>query len=240
MNKHASRNLITLALCLATFTNRSAAAPPKEAEAGWHPLFDGQTLNGWEVKSGFATYRVEAGAIVGKTAEGSGNSFLCTTQRFGDFELAFEVLLDNQEMNSGVQVRSQIREGAYGGRVHGPQVEIAAGSGLSGFIYGEALKGWLSPELKSGDKKTRQHDHFKNGVWNQFRVRAVGPRVQTWLNDQPIADLTLEGQPLESYRTGLIGLQVHGIGKKAGGPFQVRWRNIQIRSVAALPATTQR
>jgi hypothetical protein len=233
---------LALAICVTAQTDKStpllAIVPTAETtpaaidEAGWRQLFDGKTLDGWEVKSGFATYRVEDGTIVGRTAEGSGNTFLCTKEQFADFELDFEVLLESNELNSGVQVRSQIRAGDYGGRVYGPQVEIATSPGLSGFLYGEGLKGWLSSELKSDDKKSSRHDLFKNRVWNQFKVRAVGPRIQTWINGHTIADLTLVGEQLETFSKGLIGLQVHGIGKKSGDPFQVRFRNIRIRPLS--------
>src|SRR5687768_11077589 len=59
--------------------------------AGWTPLFNGKSLEGWVQKNGTATYRVEDGMIVGKTSEGSPNSFLATTKEYGDFELKFEV-----------------------------------------------------------------------------------------------------------------------------------------------------
>ena len=49
-------------------------------------LFNGQNLDGWEQHNGTATYRVEDGAVVGKTSEGSPNSFLCTQKDYGDFE----------------------------------------------------------------------------------------------------------------------------------------------------------
>ena len=39
----------------------SAAAPGGE----WIELFDGRTLDGWSVHSGFAKYHVEEGVIVG-------------------------------------------------------------------------------------------------------------------------------------------------------------------------------
>jgi len=70
-------------------------------------LFDGKTLTGWSVHSGFAKYEVEDGAIVGTTVKGSPNSFLCTDRRYGDFVLEFEVNLDPR-LNSGVQIRSGI------------------------------------------------------------------------------------------------------------------------------------
>ena len=208
----------------------AVAAFGADDAAGWRSLFDGKTIEGWEVKSGIATYRVEDGAIVGKTEEGSPNSFLCTKEQFADFELTFEVLLDNNELNSGVQIRSQLKGELHGGRVNGPQVEIEASPGQSGFIYGEAAGGWLSKEPESKDPKVSTHSHFKNGEWNKYRILAVGPRIQVWINDQAVADLTTDEKFHQTYAKGILGLQVHGIGKKAG-PFQVRWRNIKIREI---------
>ena len=72
-------------------------------------IFDGKTLNGWSQLNGTASYRVKDGAIIGKTKEGSPNSFLCTNKLYGDFELKFEVKLINNELNSGVQIRSNTK-----------------------------------------------------------------------------------------------------------------------------------
>jgi len=198
------------------------------AEDGWVALFDGKTLDGWVQKNGTATYRVEDGAIVGKTTEGSPNSFLCSKQLYGDFELEFEVKVAN-ELNSGVQIRSKTKETANGepvGRVYGPQVEIEASGDKgaeAGYVYGEATgRGWLTPM-----QRLIPHTHLKDGEWNQFRVVAKGPRIQTWINGEPIEDLTDE----EIYKThpqGFIGLQVHGI-EKGTGPYEVAWRNIRIK-----------
>jgi hypothetical protein len=192
------------------------AAEGKGEEGKWQSLFDGKGLDGWEQHGGKAVYRVEDGAIVGHSVPNTQNSFLCTKERFGDFELVFEVKVDNA-LNSGVQIRSNIKEND---RVWGPQVEIAASPDGAGYIYGEATgRGWLSQE------RTKQ-DAFKNSEWNQYRVLAKGANIKTWLNDQPIADLTDE----ESAREGLIGLQVHGVGKREE-PLFVRWRNIKIRKL---------
>ena len=79
------------------------------AADGWVALFDGRTLDGWVQRNGTATYRVTDGAIVGRTSEGSPNSFLATEQAYGDFELEFEVKVDDA-LNSGVQIRSRTRE----------------------------------------------------------------------------------------------------------------------------------
>jgi hypothetical protein len=204
----------------------SAAIPAGRAQAEevWTELFDGKTLEGWEQRNGTAKYRVEDGAIVGKTNEGSPNSFLCTEKEYGDFELKFEVKVDNR-LNSGVQIRSQTRD-TRTGRVNGPQVEIEASPGFSGYIYGEATdRGWLSP-----DSDRKQHSHLKNGEWNQYRVLAQGPHIQTWINGEQVADLKLDEEIHKRYAKGFIGLQVHSI--PAGqGPYEVAWRNIRIKEL---------
>ena len=199
-------------------------------ESEWIRLFDGKTLKGWVQKNGLATYRVEDGAIVGRTAPNSPNSFLCTAKDYGDFELTFEVKLINNELNSGVQIRSKTaepKEGEKVGRVNGPQIEIEA-SGAdgaeSGYVYGEACGGWMTPDEKRVPRKA-----FKDGQWNQYRIVAKGPRIQTWINGESVEDLTDE-EKFESHPRGFIGLQVHGVGES--GPYEVAWRKIKIMKLA--------
>ncbi len=80
------------------------------ADAPWTPLFDGKTLNGWEVCNGKAIYKAEDGAIVGTTAEGSPNSFLCTKKEYGDFILEFETKTD-PALNGRADPQSPLRCG---------------------------------------------------------------------------------------------------------------------------------
>lgn len=211
-------NLILLSV-LASFLALCTHAQSAE----WVQLFDGKTLNGWIQKNGTATYRAENDTIVGKTTEGSPNSFLCTTKDYGNFELEFDVKVADP-LNSGVQLRSQTKDGPTG-RVNGPQVEIAAGPGLAGYIYGEATgHDWLTPK-----EKLVQHDYFKNGQWNHYRVVAQGPRFQTWINGHLVNDSTHEGI-YKTHPKGFIGLQVHGIAAGTG-PYEVAWRNIRIKEL---------
>ncbi len=185
-------------------------------------LFNGKTLQGWTQRNGTATYSIEGDAIVGKTSEGSPNSFLCTDKPYGDFELKFDVKVDTA-LNSGVQIRSQTVGGAPEGRVNGPQVEISLDK-MAGYVYGESAGGWMTP-----DADRKPHDNFKDGEWNSYRVLAKGSHIQTWINGTQISDLTHE-ERFKSHPKGFIGLQVHGIG--AGqGPFEVRWRNLKIREI---------
>ena len=223
-------NIIPFALV--TLLTLSACTTPNEpmqnAQAqAWVPLYDGETLDGWIQKNGDATYRVEDGMIIGKTAKDSPNSFLCTKKAYGDFELEFEVKFVQGRFNSGVQIRSKTakpRGDAEFGRVNGPQVEIEPTwkvGAESGYIYGEACGGWMTPE-----KERQPHKAFKDGEWNKYRIVAQGPKIRTWINGQPVSDLTDEGK-FKTHPKGFIGLQVHGVGN--GGPFQVAWRNIKIK-----------
>lgn len=192
---------------------------------GWVSLFDGKNLSGWEQHNGTATYRVEEGVIVGKTSEGSPNSFLCSKKKYSDFELKFEVKVDDA-LNSGVQIRSVSDPSIKNGRVHGPQVEIAT-NGTAGFIYGEALgTGWLSSDEARADAKKQAA--FKKGEWNKYHVKAVGNSIKTWINGVPVADLVDEKSGMPS---GFIGLQVHGI-QKGTGPYEVRWRNLELKDLS--------
>lgn len=201
----------------------------------WISLFDGESLEGWSVHSGHATYRVEDGAIVGRAVPNSPNSFLCTDREFSDFILEFEVLLENDELNSGVQFRSHIApkelvswfrndQGVYeptripADRVYGYQVEIAAGGG-SGGVYDEARRAMLPFWPEEGSEESKA---FKSQAWNSYRIECRGDSIKTMIN----------GKVICAFRDGLsdsgiIGLQVHDVGTDST-PYQVRWKNIRI------------
>ena len=217
MTKHSLIALVLFSLALGGFTKDKSSIPKK-----YIPIFDGKTLKGWTQLNGTATYRVEKGVIIGKTKVGSPNSFLCSDKLYDNFDLQFDVKVDNG-LNSGVQIRSQTRGGPKG-RVNGPQIEIESSGkngAESGYIYGEAAGGWMTPKAK-----LLPHKHFKDEQWNSYHVLAQGARIQVWINGTQISDLTDE-EKLKSHPKGFIGLQVHGIGKKSG-PFEVRWRNLKI------------
>lgn len=224
-----TRRFFKLSLATALLTS------PILHAADWVSLFDGTSLAGWTQLNGTATYKVVDGTIVGTTNEGSPNSFLCSDKLYADFELEFEVKVDDA-LNSGVQIRSAQKTEGSGkkndqlGRVYGPQCEIESSPGQSGWIYGEATGlNWLSPEPNEKDPTKNSHSHMKNGDWNKFRIIAKGARIQTFINDQPVADLTHE-EIFKTHPKGFIGLQVHGI--KAGtGPYSVAWKNIRIKEL---------
>jgi hypothetical protein len=213
------------------------------AEEGWIQLFNGKDLSGWKQHSGKAQYKVEDGEIVGRTVLGTGNSFLCTAETFGDFvlELQFKV---NPQLNSGIQIRSEVfdepRKISIDGkeqtipadRVFGYQVEIDMDPKNNRWwtagIYDESRRGWLFPGALGGGKEafTRQGAKVsRQNEWNTIRVEARGGSIKTWLNGELRADLR-DDMTLK----GLIALQVHGVGNdKTKEDLQVRWRNIRLK-----------
>jgi quinoprotein glucose dehydrogenase len=225
----------------------------KPSAEGWIQLFDGSTLNGWVHMNGAHRFTVEDRAIVGRTVQSSAsmNSFLCTRQEFDDFELELEAAID-RITNSGIQIRSRVRplRGTGGvfeaspGRVNGPQVEIRRyykGQPATGLLYGEAMgTNWLSSQQRIDEG----HRHFIDEGWNRLRIVARGPRIQTWVNGNPVEDLVNE-DVYKTHSRGFIGLQIHGLSERevnmpihAGSgittsqPLVIKWRNIRIRRLA--------
>ncbi|SIO60587.1 Uncharacterized conserved protein, DUF952 family [Singulisphaera sp. GP187] len=200
------------------------------ADEGWVSLFDGKTLDGWKVNGGFASYKVEDGAIVGTTVEGSPNTFLCKGD-YKDFVLELEVRCDPR-LNSGVQVRSHLYEKdtpqesdpkkvRKAGTVYGPQCETAeSAKGVSGNFWDEARRTrWLDDFAEKPEARTA----FKDDDWNRYKIAVQGNRYRSWVNGVSASGFTDDVD-----KSGFIGLQVHGIAK-GQGPYQVRWRNVRIR-----------
>lgn len=196
---------------------------------GWQTLFNGKDLSGWHQLNGQAKYQVVNGEIVGTTVANTPNSFLATDQNYGDFILELELLVDN-DMNSGIQFRSESKPDYMNGRVHGYQCEVDPSSrAWSGGIYDEARRGWLY----TGELNPAAKPSFKLGEWNRYRIECVGNSIRTWLNGVPVAyvfdDMTA---------SGFIALQVHAIGKDAEPGKQIRWRNIRIKTGKLKPTET--
>ena len=80
-----------------------SACAPMSTGAGWQPLFDGSTLNGWK-RVGDGNWRVEGGAIVADAKTGKDNGYLVTPQSYTDFEIRAE-FWSSPDANSGIFLR---------------------------------------------------------------------------------------------------------------------------------------
>ena len=180
-------------------------------------LFDGKTFSGCE--GNLAHFRIESGAIVAGTltAKIARNEFLCTTREFKDFELRLRVkLLGGDAANAGIQFRSRRIPNHH--EVIGFQADM--GTGWWGALYDESRRNKV---LKGPDQATMK-DLIKSGEWNDYVVRAEGPRIQLSINGAPTVDY-LETDPAIA-DSGLICVQIH-----SGPPSEAWYRDITIATL---------
>ncbi len=177
----------------------------------------------WAPLGGNAVYAIDDGVLTGETRPNTPNTYFASRDTYGDFELLYEFNV-HPELNSGVQIRSQV-VGSFEQRdsgLKGYQVEIdpSERSWTAG-IYDERGRGWLYPLI--GAPYARRA--FRQGEWNRVRVLAEGPRLRTWINGVPAADVTDV-----RYASGHLGFQVHGVGGREE-PLTVKWRNVRLREL---------
>ncbi len=229
----------------------AAASAAGEAK----PLIDASSFDAWTVEGqSKASFRLEGDVVIGQpVGHEPKNSFLCSPRSYADFELAFAFRISPRTLNSGVQVRSHVRDDDI---VAGPQLEMAvAAPGELGFarrwlfpllvrltdnpwrprywpsggIYGESLSmGWIYPGAAGGDADAfaEQGERLtRQDDWNDLRIVARGKRMQTWLNGEARADFEYAELPDE----GRICLQVHGGSYADPSAYRVEWRALSIR-----------
>ena len=214
---NVSKLLILAVFC---YSGTCTAQQPQQS-GGWKSLFNGKNLDGWEQLNGKAKYEVKNGEIIGTTVPKEPNSFLATKEKYGDFILELELLVNN-EMNSGIQIRSESKADYQNNRVHGYQVEVDPSErAWSGGIYDEARRGWLYPM----DINPKGQKAFKKDTWNKYRIECIGNSIRTWVNGVPTANVVDN-----MTASGFIALQVHGIYGDMKPGMQIRWRNIRIQT----------
>ncbi len=214
------RSLLTLLSIMLTvgLTHRDAVADEFTAQS--LPIFDGQSLAGWEGNAYW--FRVEAGAIVaGRLDERiPHNEFLCTTQPYDDFELRLEAKLVGRGKNAGIQFRSQRIPNSS--EVSGYQADVGSmGDRLIwGALYDESRRRKMLVQTDQDlAKRIVKPDH-----WNAIRVICQSPRIQIFVNGQRTVDYSETDAEIAD--VGVIGLQIH-----SGPPAEAWYRNIRIRQL---------
>jgi hypothetical protein len=187
-------------------------------------LFDGKTLNGWEGDSKW--WRIEDGTLAGgsRTEKIPRNFFLATTRSFQNFELRLKLKLtgvpNTGMINSGVQIRSlRVPNNT---EMAGYQVD--AGEGWWGKLYDESRRRKVIAEPVDG---AAVNAAVKKEDWNEYRIRAEGPRIRSWINGVQALDYT-EAEP-NIAQDGKIAIQIH-----SGGMAIVQVKDV---TVEVLPPT---
>lgn len=188
-------------------------------------IFDGKTLNGWE--GDLKWWSVKDGAIAGgsTTEKIPKNFFIATTKSYQNFELRLKIKLTGDPktgmINSGVQIRSiRVPDST---EMAGYQVD--AGDKWWGKLYDESRRRKViaeSPNQAAVDAAV------KPGEWNEYRIRAEGSRIRSWVNGVAALDYT-ETEPNIAL-DGHIGLQIH-----SGGIALAQFKDISIEELPPTP-----
>ncbi|HEX6984469.1 MAG TPA: DUF1080 domain-containing protein, partial [Planctomycetaceae bacterium] len=216
-----------------------AAGPAAAADDGFEPIFDGDSLDGWDGNPKF--WSVEDGAITGRTTAENptkGNTFLIWRKgEVGDFELKLEYKIVGG--NSGIQYRSkEVPNEKW--VIAGYQADIDSGDTFSGINYDERGRGILAqrgqktvvkddgkPEVAEqiGDTKELQ-SKIRKEDWNEYHVIADAFTFTHKINGQVMSVVTdNDGDAREE--SGLLALQLH-----AGPPMTVQFRNVRLKRSA--------
>ena len=217
----------------------------------WIPLFDGKTLEGWRGDESF--WSVQNGAIVGQSTPENPctrTTYLHHNATFEDFELVFEIKLEGDGANSGMQYRStpKGKDVGDGFDLSGYQADLDIAHNYSGILYETYGRGIA---VHRGHSVRFNRDGSKHEVtpaaddaplkahlgaartvskgWHTYRIVAKGNRLEHWIDGTRM--VLVEDNFEKRIPKGIIALQIH-----AGKPMTVRARNIRIRPLR--PDTT--
>ena len=152
----------------------------EEKAAGWRPLFDGQSLNGWRLygKPAGTTigpgWRVEGGIL--KKIAGIKTGDLITEQTFDNFELSWEWRIEKDGNNGIKYLVTENRPGAPGHEYQMIDDDSPEWASLHAESKTASFYEVLPP---SADRPLNPA-----GQWNRSRLIVRGPLVEHWLNDR--------------------------------------------------------
>ncbi len=163
---------------------------------GWKGLVNAD-LSGW-TKRGGGTWALEKehpadfGALVGK--DGPGHFFTDATH-------------DNFEIRASVKVNEKGNSGLYFRTVPRPEDPDTWPLGYEAQVDNHDPKNFTGVVYDRAWPRDRNAPVSRDGAWFDYRVRAVGGHIQTWINGVPMVDAELT-----NFSTGHVALQTHHTG----------------------------
>jgi hypothetical protein len=201
----------------------AVAVRAAELPEGFVALFDGKSLEGWQlVGSKKECWQAEKGLLV---CTGGGGGWLMSRRQYSDFELRLDYRLQSGA-NSGVAIRSPLK-----GRPSTVGMEIQI---LDDPWYHKNLKGFKPTQQTGaiyGMVPPSKVPSKPAGEWNTMHIRCEGSRVKVVINAQTVVDTDLttlhdkyaKVNPGILRTAGHIGLQDHG--------GRLEFRNLMIREI---------
>ena len=185
-------------------------------------LFDGKTLEGWKAFEGGEKYwSVVDGAIRGDSLgkKMTVNTYIFSEQSYDNFEFRCMIRLTGKPetglVNSGIQFRSE----RHGRGAEGYQADVGLPNWW-GSIYDEHRRGLIVQS-----DQTKLKPVLKPFDWNEYVIRAVGPRLKLFINGIKTADYVEQAPSVPWY--GRFALQLH-----AGGICRIEYKDITVKPLA--------
>jgi hypothetical protein len=233
----------------------AGAGVARAQEAGFAPLFDGKTLEGWKVPEGDnGHWKVVDGVIdYDARSESKGDRNLVSAKTYKDFVIKLDWRIKEAPFINP-NVPYVLPDGNHARGIDGKELKFAlpdTDSGLylrdmkgksqvniwcwpigSGEVYGYRMDKSLPASVRAGVTPKHQVDR-PVGEWNSFEITLKGDRLTVVLNGVTVIEnAELPGIPAE----GPIALQHHGgysaeTGKYTGPPSLVQFRNIRIKEL---------
>jgi len=157
----------------------------------WIPLFDGETLNGWEASENKDSWKIIDGAIV---TDGPRSHLFYAGEvmnhDFKNFELVADVMTETSA-NSGIYIHTEYQEEGWPAKGYECQVfcskpAVEPGESvehkMTGSIY--AIRNtWRSPAA--------------DNEWFRYRITVRGKTISCYINEELITEYT---EPDDPYR----------------------------------------
>lgn len=183
---------------IAASTLFSAAAP--------EAIFDGKSLDGWNVK-GPSVWTADGGILIGQSNKEKQGSTIWTNKEFTDFtfecEFRYEGVID-----SGVFLRHE-----------NDQIQLGVSSSLKRDMSASPYIGSLGKYPVEAEGAT---ELLKEGEWNQLKITAKGPTYTVILNGKKVLEYISE----TAQEKGPIGFQVH-----QGFDMKIEFKDITLASL---------
>jgi Domain of Unknown Function (DUF1080)/Protein of unknown function (DUF2961) len=199
-------------LGLATDGGQATLAELTASEPEGESIFNGQDLTGWWSPLGLKSWQVTAGAIENLHKDGN---YLRTDKSYGNFTLAFDYKAA-RGCNSGIGIRT-----AKNGWPSGDGFELQ-------ILDAPGLTGDSTMSIYRNVEPLARADHSEE--WNSVVIKADGPMISAWMNDQLMQQTNTIHHPELKHRhpEGWIGLQDHG-GK-------IEFRNLRVLEAPSGPS----
>ena len=231
----------------------SSRTPNSTGNNGYHLIFDGKALDGWEYDPVY--WRVEKGVLIGEITPSTllkRNSFIIKKDFVTrDFDLKVEYRVSSLG-NSGINYRSEPID-SLPHAMCGYQADIDGQNLYTGQNYEERGRTTLAYRgqkviLNTPEGSTLLKDNIKNnawthtmvtgslgsadslkgrisGDWNEYHLIVKGSRLLHYINGVLMSDVT-DNDTVNRKFSGSLGVQVH-----VGPPMKIEYRNFRIKEL---------